>query len=76
MTAIVMRKLADALLNEGYVVKKMEDETAGFHEDKYTGRIIITVRPVEDEEADAEATRLRKEKEREAAKPENEEVKF
>ena len=76
MTALVMQKLSDALLNEGFVVKKIEDETAGFHEDKYTGRIVITVRPAEEEEADAEAARLRKEKERGVAKSENEGVKF
>ena len=65
MTAMAMQKLATVLLNEGYVVKKIEDEMSGFYE-KYTGRIIITIRSVEEEEADAEDARFRKEREREA----------
>jgi hypothetical protein len=73
MTALVMQKLAMALLNEGFVVKKIEDEQMlSFDKcengEKYTGRIIITARPVDDEEAETEAARLRKEKEKEVAR--------
>jgi hypothetical protein len=73
MTALVMQKLATALLNEGFVVKKIEDEQISSfdrHNDgeEYTGRIIIIARPVDDEEAEAETARLRKEKEKEIAK--------
>lgn len=81
MTALVMQKLAMALSNEGFIVKKIEDEQMSSFDrsqngEKYTGQIIIVVRPVDDEEAEAEASRLRKEKEREFAKskPGNEEV--
>jgi len=78
MTALVMQRLAEVLLKEGFVVKKIEDEQSGFYE-KYTGRIIITVRPVDEEEADAEAARLRREKEKGDAtqsNPEKKEVPF
>jgi hypothetical protein len=73
MTALVMQKLADALLNEGYVVKKIEEEQISSFDrkdngEKYTGQLIITVRPVDEEEAEAEAARLRKEKEKEFAR--------
>jgi hypothetical protein len=68
MTAVVMQKLANVLANEGFVIKKIEDEAYGSFDkqengEKYTGQIIITVRPVDDEEAEAEKKRLRKEKE-------------
>ncbi|MDR0377014.1 MAG: hypothetical protein LBH70_04385 [Spirochaetaceae bacterium] len=88
MTALVMQKLAAALLNEGFVVKKMEDEEKHPYDrtadgEKYTGQIIIVARPVDDEEAEAKAALLRKEKEREFAKnvtapckPENKAVRF
>jgi hypothetical protein len=73
MTALVMQKLATALLNEGFVVKKIEDEERSSFDksengEKYTGQIIIVARPQDDEEAEAEAVRLRKEKERGFAK--------
>jgi len=72
MIVSTMQKLAMALLNEGYVVKKIEDEqihTFNFKDngEQYTGHIVIVVRPVEDEEAEAEAARLRKVKEKEYA---------
>jgi hypothetical protein len=88
MTALVMQKLAAALLNEGFVVKKIEDEQRFSFDraengEKYTGQIIIVARPEDEEEAEAEAARLRKEKEREFAKggimpgkPGNEEAPF
>jgi hypothetical protein len=88
MTALVMQKLAATLFKEGFIVKKMEDEQRSSFErsengEKYTGQIIIVVRPVDDEEAEAEAARLRKGKEREFAKgvitpgkPDYEEVPF
>jgi hypothetical protein len=68
-----MQKLATALFNEGYVVKKIEDEQKSSFDrsengERYTGHIIITVRPVDDEEAEMEAARLRKEKEKGIAK--------
>jgi hypothetical protein len=68
-----MQKLATALLNEGFVVKRIEDEQKSSFDrsdsgEKYTERIIIVARPKDDEEAEAEAARLRKEKEREFAK--------
>jgi hypothetical protein len=73
MTALVMQKLATVLFNEGFVVKKIEDEQKSSFDrpengEKYTGQIIIIVRPVDDEEAEAEAARLRKEKEKGIAK--------
>ena len=73
MTALVMQKLATALLNEGFVVKKIEDETVGSFDrkdngEKYTGQLILTIRPVDEEEAEAEAAQLRKAGEREKAK--------
>ncbi len=87
MTALVMQKLATALLNEGFVVKKIEDEQLSSFDkpqngEKYTGQIIIVARPVDDEEAETEAARLRKEKEKEFARgvtqdnPKNEGVNF
>jgi hypothetical protein len=87
MTALVMKKLALALLNEGFVVKKIEEEQKSFDRpvngEKYTGQIIIVIRPVDDEEAEAKAARLRKEKERGSAsgiitpgEPKNEGVEF
>jgi hypothetical protein len=86
MEGSAMQKLVAALFNEGFIVKKIEDEQKSSFDrteigEKYTGRIIIVVRPAEDEEA--EAARLRKEKEREFAKgaaapgkPGNEEAPF
>jgi hypothetical protein len=73
MTALVMQKLATALLNEGFVVKKIEDEQLSSFDkprngEKYTGQIIIVARPVDDEEAETGAARLRKEKEKEFAR--------
>ncbi|MDR0472344.1 MAG: hypothetical protein LBH43_01540 [Treponema sp.] len=87
MTALIMQKLATVLLNEGFVVKKIEDEQIGSFDrrdngEKYTGQIIIVARPVDEEEAEAEAARLRKKKEKEIAqgttpgKSENKEVGF
>jgi hypothetical protein len=72
MTALVMQKLATALLNEGYVVKEIKEEQISSFDkrdngEKYTGRLIITVRPVDEEEAEMEAARIRKEKEKEIA---------
>jgi hypothetical protein len=74
MTALTMQKLATALFNEGFVVKKIEDEQKHSFDrsengEKYTGQIIIVVRSVNDEEAEAEAARLRKEKERAGNEP-------
>jgi hypothetical protein len=86
MTALVMQKLATALLNEGFVVKEIKDEQKSSFDkpengEEYTGRIIIVARTKDDEEAEAEAARLRKKKEKEFAKgvtppgkPSNEEV--
>jgi hypothetical protein len=73
MTALTMQKLATALFNEGFIVKKIEDEQRSSYDrfengEKYTGQIIIVVRPNDEEEAEAEAARLRKEKAREFAK--------
>ena len=68
MQALVMQKLADALGKEGFVIKKIEDaEIPSFSKpdtgEKYTGEIILRIRPVDEEEAEAEKARLRKEKE-------------
>jgi hypothetical protein len=73
MNALAIQKLATALFNEGFVVKKIEDEQKSSFDrsengERYTGNIIIVVRPVDDEEAEMEAARLRKEKEKEVAK--------
>jgi len=72
MTALAMQKLATALLNEGYVVKKIEEEQISSFDrrdngEHYTGQIIIVVRSVDDEEAEAEAAQLRRKKERDIA---------
>ena len=72
MTVLVMQKLATVLLNEGYVVKKIEDEQISSFDrrdngEHYTGQIIIVARPVDDEEAEAEAAQLRRKKEKEIA---------
>jgi hypothetical protein len=69
MTALVMQKLATVLFEEGFIVKKMEDEQRSSFDrpengEEYTGRTIIVVRPADDEEAEAENARLRKEKEK------------
>ena len=69
MTALTMERLATVLLNEGFVIKKIEDEQLSSFDklpgEQYTGRIIIVARPVNEEEAEAEAAKLRKEKEKE-----------
>ena len=69
MTALVMQKLADVLAKEGFIVKKIEDEEINsFNRSddgvKYTGEIIIRVRPVDDEESEKEIVKFRKEKNR------------
>jgi hypothetical protein len=72
MEGYVMRKLADALGDVGFVIKRIEEEAYGQYDrplsgEKYTGEIIIRIRPAKDEDADVEKLRSRKEKER--AKP-------
>jgi hypothetical protein len=66
MEGSVMRKLAEALGDAGFVIKKIEEEAYGQYDrppsgEKYTGEIIIKIRPVKDEEADAERLRAWKE---------------
>jgi hypothetical protein len=66
MEGSVLEKLAGALGTVGFVIKKIEEEAYGQYErtlngERYTGEIIIKIRPVEDEEADAERLRVRKE---------------
>ena len=74
MTALVMQRLADVLAKEGFIVKKIEDqEISSFNRSddgvKYTGEIIIRVRPADDEEVEAEIVKLRKEKQRAQGEP-------
>jgi hypothetical protein len=88
MEGSVMRKLAEALDDVGFVIKSIEEEKHGTYDrpntgEIYTGQIIIKIRSRKDEEAEAEAARLRKEKERIIAagaaalgKPENDETPF
>jgi hypothetical protein len=71
MEGSVMRKLADALSDVGFVIKRIEEESYGPYdrpsgEGKYTGEITIKIRPVKDEEDDAEKLRARKEEEKKA----------
>jgi hypothetical protein len=74
MTGNVMRKLADALGEVGFVIKDIRDEEYGQYQmpasgEKYTGLLFLKIRPAEDENADIEKARLRKEAEKAAAKP-------
>jgi hypothetical protein len=74
MDGSVMRKLADALGDVGFVIKRIEEEAYGSYErppggEKYTGEIIIKIRPAKDEEADVEKLRARKEKEKAGDRP-------
>ena len=67
MTAFIMQSLTGAVNAAGFVVKKIEDEVYGSFDkpssgEKYTGEIIIKVRPIADEEAELEGIRVRKEK--------------
>ena len=77
MTALVMQKLADVLAKEGFVIKKIEDEerSSTNNGEKYTGNIIIKVRPADEEEAEAEIVRLRKLKQQPKNKPETKPIK-
>ena len=55
MEGLVMHRLSDALRNTGFVIKKIEEESYGRFDlpsggEKYTGEIIIRIRPVRDEE--------------------------
>jgi hypothetical protein len=64
MEGSLMRKLADALGDVGFVIKKIEEESYGRFDrpdsgEKYTGEIIIKIRPMKDEEADVEKLRVR-----------------
>ena len=74
MTALVMQRLAEALAKEGFIIKKIEDEEhSSFSRpnngEKYTGEIILKIRPADEEEAEAEMAKLRKAKERGDDKP-------
>jgi hypothetical protein len=69
MEGSVIRKLTDALGDAGFVIKKIEEESYSrferpFSGEKYTGEIIIRIRPAKDEEADIEKIRAREEAER------------
>jgi hypothetical protein len=71
MEGSVMRKLAEALDDVGFVIKKIEEEPYdNFNRpssgEKYTGEIIIKIRSVKDEEADNEKLQVRKEEEKRA----------
>jgi hypothetical protein len=74
MEGSVMRKLAEALDDIGFVIKKIEEEAYGqydrpFSGEKYTGEIIVKIRPMKDEEVDIEKMRVRKEEEKAKGKP-------
>jgi hypothetical protein len=74
MEGSTMRKLAEALDGVGFVVKKIEEETFSSYDrpatgEKYTGEIIIKIRPAKDEEADLEKARARKLAEKALAEP-------
>jgi hypothetical protein len=69
MEGATMRKLADALSDVGFVIKRIEEESYGQYDkpssgEKYTGEITIKIRTVKDEEADVEKIRARKEAEK------------
>jgi hypothetical protein len=71
MTGAVMKKLAEALDEVGYVIKDIKDEEySGYGQpasgERYTGLMVLRIRPAEEEEADAEKLRARKEAEKAA----------
>lgn len=74
MEGSVMRKLAEALGDVGFVIKKIEEETYDQYDrpssgEKYTGEIVVKIRPMKDEEADIEKFRVREEEEKANGKP-------
>jgi hypothetical protein len=72
MEGSVMRKLSDALGDVGFTIKRIEEEAYGqfdrpLNGEKYTGEIIIRIRPTKDEEADAEKRRAQEKAKRETS---------
>jgi hypothetical protein len=58
MEMALMQKIADAIGDNGFVIKKIEEETYGYYDrpktgERYTGEIILKIRPITDEEAEA-----------------------
>jgi hypothetical protein len=73
MEGSVMQKLAEALDDVGFVIKRIEEIAYDQYDrppsgEKYTGEIIIKIRPIKDEEADIEKIRVRKEEEKARSK--------
>jgi hypothetical protein len=71
MDGVRIQKLAEAVRDAGFVLKKFEEETYGHFDrpdsgERYTGELIIKIRPVEQEEYEQELVlaRIRKERER------------
>jgi hypothetical protein len=58
MEGLAIQKLANALDGVGFTIKRIEEESYSRYErppsgEKYTGEIIIRIRPLKDEKADA-----------------------
>jgi hypothetical protein len=58
MEMALMQRIADAIGDNGFVIKKIEEETYGYYDrpktgERYTGEIILKIRPIEEEEAEA-----------------------
>jgi hypothetical protein len=69
MKGTVMWKLADAIEGVGYTIKDIKEEEYAQYSrppsgEKYTGLLIIKIRPLKDEEADEEEIRIRNETEK------------
>jgi hypothetical protein len=76
MEGSLMLRLANALDDVGFVIKKMEEETYSRFErpdsdETYTGEIIIKIRPRKDEDAEAgkRRDRLREKQKRDQGIP-------
>ena len=80
MEGSVMRRLAEAMDDVGFVIKSIEEEKFGSYDrpvtgEIYTGEIIIKIRSRKDEEADAEKAWLRKDRRKALVIPPPEAVK-
>jgi hypothetical protein len=74
MDGVRIQKLADAVRDAGFVLKKWEEETYGHFDrpdsgERYTGELIIKLRPVEQEEYEQELVLARIKREREKNRP-------
>jgi hypothetical protein len=76
MDVVRIQKLTEAVREAGFVLKKWEEETYGHFDrpysgERYTGELIIKIRPVELEEYEQELAlaRIRKEREKNSPSP-------